>query len=250
MRTRSGKHDQLGVHHFIVCSHIRVAKYTPRLGTESVVAVAVNFGEDLTIFPLLRWCLESSLVDIEVPSSSSCVWHLAAASPQFLARPHSKTSHGLLFVVLCLLVVLLYFTIHRCCVRRCAPLTCSSALAVCTSPVATCCSLKLVNHVAVNFAFVTTLCVGAPLAINVEAVKSPFGASILLLIFGFHLAAFIADYIISGFIFCDSPDVKALQRIISFETEMQSSLLALALIYGFFEDSLSFGRETEGLRLN
>ncbi|KAL1355003.1 probable sodium/metabolite cotransporter BASS5, chloroplastic [Arachis hypogaea] len=86
--------------------------------------------------------------------------------------------------------------------------------------------------------FVTALCVGAPLAINIEAVKSPFGASILLLVVGFHLAAFVVGYILSGFVFHDSPDVKALQRTISFETGMQSSLLALALANRFFEDLL------------
>ncbi|MED6146045.1 hypothetical protein PIB30_030838 [Stylosanthes scabra] len=93
---------------------------------------------------MLRWCLESSPVDIEVPSSSSCVWHLAVASLQFLAQPHSETSHGLLSV-------LLYFIVHRCCVCRCAPSPCSSALAVRTSPVTARCSLKFFSHVAVNF---------------------------------------------------------------------------------------------------
>ncbi|KAE9606914.1 putative Bile acid:sodium symporter/arsenical resistance protein Acr3 [Lupinus albus] len=84
--------------------------------------------------------------------------------------------------------------------------------------------------------FVTALCVGAPLAINVESVKSPFGLSILLLVVAFHLSAFIAGYILSGFIFRDSPDVKPLQRTISYETGMQSSLLALALANRFFPD--------------
>ncbi|CAL0331679.1 unnamed protein product [Lupinus luteus] len=83
---------------------------------------------------------------------------------------------------------------------------------------------------------VTALCVGAPLAINIESVKSPFGLSILLLVVAFHLSAFIAGYILSGFIFRDSPDVKPLQRTISFETGMQSSLLALALANQFFPD--------------
>ncbi|MCI51118.1 putative sodium/metabolite cotransporter BASS5 chloroplastic-like, partial [Trifolium medium] len=38
--------------------------------------------------------------------------------------------------------------------------------------------------------------------------------------------------------FRDSPDVKPLQRTISFETGMQSSLLALALANKFFEDPI------------
>ena len=112
---------------------------------------------------------------------------------------------------------------------------------------------------------VTALCVGAPLAINIESVKSPFGAAILLLVVGFHLSAFIAGYILSGVVFHGSPGVKALQRTISFETGtsflhfnpssgcsiicyhinfihpmagMQSSLLALALANRFFENPL------------
>ncbi|KAK9698665.1 hypothetical protein RND81_08G121900 [Saponaria officinalis] len=84
--------------------------------------------------------------------------------------------------------------------------------------------------------FVTSLCVGAPLAININAVMSPFGLIILLLIVTFHLCAFIAGYVISGFAFRDASDVKALQRTISYETGMQSSLLGLALANKFFED--------------
>ncbi|KAL5700396.1 putative sodium/metabolite cotransporter bass5 [Ranunculus cassubicifolius] len=86
--------------------------------------------------------------------------------------------------------------------------------------------------------FVTALCVGSPLAINIEAVMSPFGLTVLLLIIGFHLSSFIAGYIITGFVFKDVPDVKALQRTLSFETGMKSSLLALALANRFFQDPL------------
>ncbi|KAL5727964.1 putative sodium/metabolite cotransporter bass5 [Ranunculus cassubicifolius] len=86
--------------------------------------------------------------------------------------------------------------------------------------------------------FVTALCVGSPLAINIEAVMSPFGLTVLLLIIGFHLSSFIAGYIITGFVLKDAPDVKALQRTLSFETGMQSSLLALALANRFFQDPL------------
>ncbi|XP_061357824.1 probable sodium/metabolite cotransporter BASS5, chloroplastic [Gastrolobium bilobum] len=83
---------------------------------------------------------------------------------------------------------------------------------------------------------VAALSAGAPLALNIESVKSPFGVAILLLVVAFHLSSFIAGYILSGFVLRDSPDVKALQRTISFETGMQSSLLALALANKFFED--------------
>ncbi|AES94166.2 Na+-bile acid cotransporter [Medicago truncatula] len=83
---------------------------------------------------------------------------------------------------------------------------------------------------------VAALSAGAPLALNIKSVKSPFGFSILLLAVAFHLSSFVSGYILSGFIFRDSPDVKPLQRTISFETGMQSSLLALALANKFFED--------------
>ncbi|XP_068650117.1 probable sodium/metabolite cotransporter BASS5, chloroplastic [Aristolochia californica] len=86
--------------------------------------------------------------------------------------------------------------------------------------------------------FVTALCVGSPLAINIQAILSPFGISILLLVTGFHLSAFFAGYVLSGFVFSKAPDVKALQRTLSFETGMQSSLLALALANKFFQDPL------------
>ncbi|XP_010277423.1 PREDICTED: probable sodium/metabolite cotransporter BASS5, chloroplastic isoform X2 [Nelumbo nucifera] len=86
--------------------------------------------------------------------------------------------------------------------------------------------------------FVTALCVGSPLAININAVLSPFGMTILMLIIGFHLSSFVAGYVLSGLFFHRAPDVKALQRTLSFETGMQSSLLALALANKFFQDPL------------
>ncbi|KAK4389391.1 putative sodium/metabolite cotransporter BASS6, chloroplastic [Sesamum angolense] len=86
--------------------------------------------------------------------------------------------------------------------------------------------------------FVTALCVGAPLAINVESVMSPSGISVLLLVIAFHLSAFIAGFTLTGLIFHDLPDAKALQRTLSYETGMQSSLLALALANRFFQDPL------------
>ncbi|XP_026407614.1 probable sodium/metabolite cotransporter BASS5, chloroplastic isoform X1 [Papaver somniferum] len=86
--------------------------------------------------------------------------------------------------------------------------------------------------------FVTALCVGSPLAINIDSVMSPFGVTILLLITGFHLSSFVAGYFFSGLAFSKAPDVKPLQRTISYETGMQSSLLALALANRFFQDPL------------
>ncbi|XP_020114695.1 probable sodium/metabolite cotransporter BASS5, chloroplastic isoform X5 [Ananas comosus] len=86
--------------------------------------------------------------------------------------------------------------------------------------------------------FVTALCVGAPLAINIKAIMSPFGIAIVLLLLGFHSAAFIAGYILTGLCFHKVADVKALQRTMCFETGMQSSLLALALANKFFQDPL------------
>ncbi|KAJ4956643.1 hypothetical protein NE237_013426 [Protea cynaroides] len=86
--------------------------------------------------------------------------------------------------------------------------------------------------------FVTALCVGSPLATNIEAVMSPFGVTIVLLIIGFHLSSFVAGYALTGLIFQKASDVKALKRTMSFETGMQSSLLALALANRFFQDPL------------
>ncbi|KAI3691714.1 hypothetical protein L6452_31516 [Arctium lappa] len=85
---------------------------------------------------------------------------------------------------------------------------------------------------------VTSLCVGAPLAINIDSVLSPFGISVVLLVIVFHLSAFILGYAFTGIAFRNSPDVKPLQRTLSYETGMQSSLLALALANKFFQDPL------------
>lgn len=64
----------------------------------------------------------------------------------------------------------------------------------------------------------TALCVGAPLAINIDSVMSPSGISVLLLVIAFHLSAFICGYALPGLVFRDASDVKALQRTLSFET--------------------------------
>ncbi|KAL1201660.1 putative sodium/metabolite cotransporter BASS6 [Cardamine amara subsp. amara] len=84
----------------------------------------------------------------------------------------------------------------------------------------------------------TACCVGAPLALNINSVMSPFGATILLLVTMFHLSAFLAGYFLTGSVFRNAPDAKALQRTLSYETGMQSSLLALALATKFFQDPL------------
>lgn len=81
-------------------------------------------------------------------------------------------------------------------------------------------------------------CIGAPLALNIDSILSPFGAIILFLVITFHLLAFIAGYYFTGFFFSKAPDVKPLQRTLSYETGMQSSLLALALATKFFQDPL------------
>ncbi|CAI9093853.1 OLC1v1029442C1 [Oldenlandia corymbosa var. corymbosa] len=86
--------------------------------------------------------------------------------------------------------------------------------------------------------FVTALCVGAPLAINISSVLSPSGLSVLFLVIVFHLSAFVCGYGLTGLFFHNAPDGKALQRTLSYETGMQSSLLALALANKFFQDPL------------
>lgn len=65
---------------------------------------------------------------------------------------------------------------------------------------------------------VTALCVGAPLALNIKSVLSPFGVVVLLLICAFHASAFITGYAFTGIAFRMAPDVKALQRTLSYET--------------------------------
>lgn len=86
--------------------------------------------------------------------------------------------------------------------------------------------------------FVTALCVGSPLAINISTIRSTFGLAILVPVVGFHALAFAVGYVMAGFAFPKSPDMKGLQRTISFETGMQSSLLGLALANKFFQDPL------------
>ncbi|KAJ0475817.1 putative Bile acid:sodium symporter/arsenical resistance protein Acr3 [Helianthus annuus] len=57
---------------------------------------------------------------------------------------------------------------------------------------------------------VTSLCVGAPLAININSILSPFGLSVLLLVTSFHLSAFILGYAFTGVAFRNEPEVKPL----------------------------------------
>ena len=64
----------------------------------------------------------------------------------------------------------------------------------------------------------TACCVGAPLALNINSVVSPFGATIVLLVTMFHLSAFLSGYFLTGSVFRNAPDSKALQRTLSYET--------------------------------
>ncbi|KAJ0715344.1 putative Bile acid:sodium symporter/arsenical resistance protein Acr3 [Helianthus annuus] len=57
---------------------------------------------------------------------------------------------------------------------------------------------------------VTSLCVGAPLAININSILSPIGLSVLLLVTSFHLSAFILGYAFTGVAFRNEPEVKPL----------------------------------------
>ncbi|KAJ7010813.1 hypothetical protein NC653_001312 [Populus alba x Populus x berolinensis] len=74
---------------------------------------------------------------------------------------------------------------------------------------------------------VTTCCVGATPAINVDPVISPFSSiSICCCCF------------FTSLVFPEASNLKALQRTMSCKTRMQSSLLALALANKFFKDPL------------
>lgn len=79
--------------------------------------------------------------------------------------------------------------------------------------------------------FVTALCVGAPLAINIESLVSPSGMSVLLLMIAFHLSAFILGYLLSGIAFHKAPDVKPLQRTLSYETGLKAYLILSTFTY-------------------
>lgn len=78
--------------------------------------------------------------------------------------------------------------------------------------------------------FVTALCVGAPLAINIDAILSPFGVVLVLVIFGFHASSFLAGYSLTGLVFRKAADVKALQRTISFETGLVTFMCNIILV--------------------
>ncbi|XP_023752860.1 probable sodium/metabolite cotransporter BASS6, chloroplastic [Lactuca sativa] len=85
---------------------------------------------------------------------------------------------------------------------------------------------------------VNFFCVGAPLAINMQSIMSPFGISITFLMIMFHLSGFILGHSFTGILFHNHPDVQPLQRTLSYETGMQSGLLAVALANKFFHDPL------------
>jgi hypothetical protein len=56
------------------------------------------------------------------------------------------------------------------------------------------------------------------LAVNIKAIRSPFGLEILLPVVAFHTAAFVAGYKVTEAVFPDAPDLPALAKTISFET--------------------------------
>jgi predicted Na+-dependent transporter len=85
---------------------------------------------------------------------------------------------------------------------------------------------------------VTSCCIGSPLAVNIDAIRSPLGLLILAPVLGFHTAAFVAGYKLTEVTWPNTPDLRGLARTMSFETGMQSSLLGLALANNFFEDPL------------
>ncbi|XP_071727659.1 probable sodium/metabolite cotransporter BASS6, chloroplastic [Rutidosis leptorrhynchoides] len=85
---------------------------------------------------------------------------------------------------------------------------------------------------------VNFFCIGAPLAINMESIMSPFGLTITIIMIMYHLSGFILGHTFTGIVFQNEPDVQPLQRTLSYETGMQSSLLALALANKFFQDPL------------
>uniref|UniRef100_A0A0D9XFS3 Uncharacterized protein n=1 Tax=Leersia perrieri TaxID=77586 RepID=A0A0D9XFS3_9ORYZ len=87
--------------------------------------------------------------------------------------------------------------------------------------------------------FVTALCVGSPLAINIKAVLSPFGLATVLLLFAFHTSSFLAGYHLAGTWFHKSADVKALQRTVSFETGCADVLNGVCSCYGMVQENTS-----------
>lgn len=72
-------------------------------------------------------------------------------------------------------------------------------------------------------------CVGAPLAINMGAIMSPFGLSIGLVMIMFHLSGFIIGHKLTGIVFHNAPDVEPLQRTLSFETGSYAYLITIPL---------------------
>ncbi|KAL2631962.1 hypothetical protein R1flu_016648 [Riccia fluitans] len=90
----------------------------------------------------------------------------------------------------------------------------------------------------ISSVLVTCACIGAPLAHNINALRSPFGFMVLLPVFAFHALAFVVGYKATEIFFPSAVDLDGLAKTISFETGMQSGLLGLALANKFFEDPL------------
>lgn len=67
------------------------------------------------------------------------------------------------------------------------------------------------------------------MAVNINAVRSPFGLQILLPVVAFHTAAFIVGYKVTEVTFPRAADLAALARTISFETGHVPNLLIYCL---------------------
>ena len=65
--------------------------------------------------------------------------------------------------------------------------------------------------------FITSLCIGSPLAMNVDALKSPFGLAVLVVVIGFHATGFLFGFYLPGVVFWKSSHQRNMQKTISFE---------------------------------
>jgi hypothetical protein len=72
---------------------------------------------------------------------------------------------------------------------------------------------------------VTSLCIGSPLAMNVQALKSPFGLAVLVVVISFHAAGFLVGFHLPRIVLWKSSDQMKVQRTISFETGISVDVL-------------------------
>ena len=81
--------------------------------------------------------------------------------------------------------------------------------------------------------FITSLCIGSPLAMNVEALKSPFGLAVLLVVIGFHATGFLFGFYLPGVVFWKSSHQRKVQKTISFEIGISYiQIMCLPLLLG------------------